>query len=440
MRGSVLLALLVLLAVSAGSAAMQGTATLSGTITHAGGPVAGMPVLVVWDGGGVETVSGADGTYQAAGLPVGGWAHIHIFAPPAFGLAGINHRIEPITGDMVVNFELVAGHQLRGQLRLPDGSPLRQPVWVGANPTVFTLPEGEWLGTTYDPESGFFEVMLPPDVYTLTLPSELRPLALPPTQIDLRDGAVTDLIVTLVEAGEVERFPTEPPRAELIHVSAPDADGTSAVTGEPGAVAPLSSVFLGNLSAHTFATTLADAEGGFSASLYLPPGSALLVKYGFGEGIRLLQRSADLGNVPDGDDLNELPGTIITVGGRLPGDERSQAFDAVRLNLDENSGSGWTGWWLSGTVSTPGGRSAHGLALQRGESGQVSARIRITTPDYPCTDPVPYTPRAHLNLHLAFHADGRAAYWGMWFTAQLFTPTGLPIEAESFGLWRPIGE
>ena len=47
-------------------------ATVSGTIRHNGAPVAGVRVMVFWEGGGEELTTGSNGMYTVSGVPAGG--------------------------------------------------------------------------------------------------------------------------------------------------------------------------------------------------------------------------------------------------------------------------------------------------------------------------------------------------------------------------------
>ena len=76
-----------------------------------------------------------------------------------------------------------------------------------------------------------------------------------------------------------EPFPTTPPDASEITVGPPDGAGYAAVAGAAGAVASEATVIVINLNARTAISTTAGTDGAFSATLYAPPGSSLLVKY-----------------------------------------------------------------------------------------------------------------------------------------------------------------
>jgi hypothetical protein len=233
-------------------------------------------------------------------------------------------------------------------------------------------------------------------------------------------------------------FPTEPPDLQAITVGDPDLEGYATVSGSPGAVAPNAAVAVINLNANNYITATADTHGAFTAELYAPPGSSLLIKYDVqGDRVRWFW---ELGQVQVADatvsNLNPLPGAILRVGEpTLPGDG-SQQFHSVSAFLAEG-GKGWAGWWRSGTLQVPSGGSGPGLPVERGGSVVLTAKVRVTSPGLSCVEPLAYDVTAHgFGWRYLFNAEGRSQPWGMWFNSYLFAPTGLPIEHEANGEHR----
>jgi hypothetical protein len=249
-------------------------AAVSGTIHHDGAPVAGVRVMVFWEGGGEESTTGSDGTYAMSGVPAGSWVMIHVIPPLHMRLASHNLRIDHVTGDVVQDFDLVSGFLLSGQFLLPDGAAYNEGFWLSAQPVDFMIPDGQWLGTTAI--NGQFEVVLPPGIFMLQ--AGTYPYSAPRTKFDLRQADQTAVTVTLLREPEPP-FPTEPPRAELIIIGPPDADGMANIVGAAGAVEPLSQVILVNLHSNNVGVTTSDASGGFRSRVFAPPGSTVLVKY-----------------------------------------------------------------------------------------------------------------------------------------------------------------
>jgi len=241
-------------------------------------------------------------------------------------------------------------------------------------------------------------------------------------------------------------FPTTPPDASKISVSDPDVDGYATVTGAAGAVAPLADVILINLSANNVMTATADTTGAFTASLFAPSGSSLLVKYETDKGplpqgsrIKAFCRDAQLVAVnPRNDNLNPLPGTTLHVGEPMPGAGETQPFNTVSTFMTEDPG-GWAGWWMSGTLQAPPGEAPPGLTVAQGQAVTLTAKVRVTSPAINCTGTPTYNVTLFdLGLRYLFDAEGRSEPWRIWFNAYLFTPTGLPIEHEAGGEFQKI--
>lgn len=232
-------------------------------------------------------------------------------------------------------------------------------------------------------------------------------------------------------------FPTTPPDASKITVSAPDVDGYATVIGAPSAVEPLAAVAVINLSAQTPMTTTADANGAFTTTLYAPPGSSLQIRYDpAGDRVNQFWQEALVYEADRAVQyMNPLPGTTLHVGAPPPGDGSRQEFHRVGQITSPAAGGGW-GWagrWLSGTIQVPPGNTPPGLHVDQGDTVTVTMHVHVTSPVLNCTGTPTYTLGAGLQLRYLFDSDGRALPWGIWFNAHLFTPTGLPIEEEGPG-------
>jgi hypothetical protein len=235
-------------------------------------------------------------------------------------------------------------------------------------------------------------------------------------------------------AATSQPFPTEPPHADLISVRDADRDGNALVSGAAGAVEPSSAVMIVNLSSRNIITATADPMGAFEAVLYAPPGSSLMVKYDpVGDRVEQIWQDAFEVTKPDISYLSVLPGTIIYAGPPSTGQDH-QDFNAVGSFVNKaDHPSEWAGWAIEGELYLPPGTRVSG-----GDTVFFFTRLRITSPAMHCVDPVTYTPSLNLRLRYLFDNEGHSHPWGAWFTADLFTPTGLPIEHEAAGDWTPV--
>ncbi|HHS96966.1 MAG TPA: hypothetical protein ENK08_03580, partial [Chloroflexi bacterium] len=324
-----------------------------------------------------------------------------------------------------------ATHRLQGEFHQPDGTVITRSFPLNAVPLLPMALPNKWPPIAV--VNGQFDVNLEPNLYAFLLESEFQPIPyfMPPTKVDLRNGDVTGLVITLTEQIPPP-FPTTPPDVSRISVGTPDAEGYATVKGSAGAVEPYSGVLLVDLSAATVTTTTSDASGAFTATLYAPLGSSLLIKYD-PTGARVAQAweaSGSAGLEADVSELNPLPGAILPVGPTRTGND----FYTAGSFRDEKPDR-WTGWSVTGTLHTPSGTTA----VQPSQTLTVEAYIRVTAPAITCTDPVTFDIPFHLRLKYLFQADGRPNPSGIWFNAHLFTPTGLPIEHErEDGQYRQI--
>jgi hypothetical protein len=352
---------------------------------------------------------------------------------------------------------------MTGECRDPDGNPYTgtPPHFTPIDnvfPSDTEMASTEYFAPDID-QDGHMSLTLPPGYYAVVETEDMEPYLVPHTIVDLRNGAVTGLIIDLQY--RPTPLPVTPPRADLIQVGAADVDGYATVTGLPGAVAPNSAVGVVNLNAHTLAIALSDASGAFSTSIFAPAGSSLLIKYDpRGDQVALALSKSSETDIPGEGAMNPLPGTILEVGDTPAGDGTIQTFNSVGAWTEETEALAlsrtvdvqaqsdrWAGWWITGTLQAPGqpvkgtvsNTAWDGLSVQPGDTISVTFHLRMTSPDLNCTEPLTYTPSIEPILQAEFGADGWAEYWGMWFTSYMFTPTGLPIERETFGEKVPLG-
>ena len=205
--------------------------------------------------------------------------------------------------------------------------------------------------------------------------------------------------------------PDDPPKAALISISSPTADGEVTVTGATGAVAPGSAVFLVTLDTGHFTTTQAMANGSFTATLFAPAGTSVLVKADpVGTSVaRFLEWFFVENNFSADEALSALPGTILRIadpsGVGIPiGGAGRQDF----LSLPA--------WTFHGAINT------HTFAP--GDSLRVQGTVQMDSPALQGID----TSQVGINLGLE-RTDGASLIHGRSAPATTFlTPTKLPIE------------
>ncbi|MBN2549403.1 MAG: carboxypeptidase regulatory-like domain-containing protein [Anaerolineales bacterium] len=435
---SILLRLMILLSLALSitgaqppEGVLQPNFTVSGVIRHSGSPLYGIEVTLV-AGGAQSMTTGSDGVYSFSGVAAG---NIQIFVrpPDAMRLAYRNYGAQ-LSGDLVMDFDLQAGYLLQGEYRLPNGLPYAQDFWLETRTSDFTPLANEWLGNGCT--AGVFSLVLPSGRYRVKPNPYPNPYHPPHQIIDLSTADVTGLVITLLSE-RPPGLPTTPPDTSKITVGPADAEGMADMSGAAGAVEPFTDVIVVNLFAKRFNRTIADGAGGFYLPVYAPPGSTLMVKYD-PDGWRtntFEDKVLHSNSAVDYMEVNVLPGTMIDVGMPTAGQDNYQDFSAVGGFIEDPVASHhgkWAGWWLSGRAFVPSGPPP--LKLNPGQRlGLTNLVLHVTSPALNCTSSPAITAAVHFHLRHTFAGDGSPEYTGMWFTSQLFTPTGLPIEHESGG-------
>ncbi|MFN2233725.1 MAG: hypothetical protein ACK2U1_05815 [Anaerolineales bacterium] len=253
--------------------------------------------------------------------------------------------------------------------------------------------------------------------------------------------SVIDILPDLEKTDQIDSsqpiqspYPKIPPDARKIDISDPDIAGYAQVTGSIGAVPAEASVVIVNLSAHNLITTTANTQGGFTASLFAPFGSSLLVKYEItGDRIKDFWQKA-VQSVADSttENLNELPGTVLYVGGPEERGEFSQAFHTVGAVSSIAHPKEWAGWWMQGVLEVPNPSENWRMSVMQDDVLNLNLQMFATSPDLDCGGGFTGSMSISPGLREMFGADGVAKAWEVWFDASLFTPTGLPIEHEGF--------
>ena len=140
---------------------------------------------IIWNGGSQAVTTGVDGVYSVSGVPTGGWIQIFVRPPVSMRLASRNFGVDPLTGNLTKDFDLVDGFRLQGEFHNPDGTLFDQSFWLGITPLDTTPPEGEWLGDQV--ENGQFDLVLPPGRSLLAPNLQPPPYFMPRVKVDLQN-------------------------------------------------------------------------------------------------------------------------------------------------------------------------------------------------------------------------------------------------------------
>ncbi|MGD8752202.1 MAG: VCBS repeat-containing protein, partial [Anaerolineales bacterium] len=325
------------------------TITVSGVVT---GP--GEPVPDVWVGVGSpldwqETTTNASGFYSLS-VQTDGQLWFHLRPDLSTRLAQVNLWMDGVAASFTQDFSLQDGYLLSLRPTL-EGGTAADGIGFEVAALVAPLPEGQWYILEWDQTSQRYQAVLHQDVHYVTVWNP-PPGYYPTTKaIDLRTGDQT--VDIPLNTNYVHPIPDEPPDADKITFGTPDGLGEVVVNGAPGATLPLAHVLLVNLNSAHQAHAISAADGSFSAQIFAPPGSAVMVKHGPADPWRW--HALDTG-LSEG--VNPYPGTIINLphthaggGSELP----FAAAGAVQHFIDdpaETRNYVSSAWAITGTLSS----------------------------------------------------------------------------------------
>ena len=384
--------------------------TLSGQVTSNGQPVPHPWLWIVNDEGQEVSFNSANASgHYSLGVPVGTYTvnvyHEDILNPELEGVA--------VTQATVLNIPAESGVVLAGTV-VDDGG---QPV-PNAQVCAHLPAEDRWFCSETEPEGNFQFRVLPDAEYIVTVRS-VAPLRQTRHRLAVSGAGVSDLVLT-VSRDPTPFVPDDPPKAVLISISPPTADGEVTLRGAAGSVPPQSAVVALTLETGDFTTAQATAEGSFTATLFAPAGTSVLIKADpFGTSVAQFIDSVpdaleDFDPVVDLEDffLSALPGTILRVadpsGAGIP-------IGGAGLTHRELPFPAWT---FHGSIPT--------TALAPGDPLRVRGTVRVDSPVLAGVDDL----QVNTVLRLE-RADGPSLVHNSSGSASaLLTPTGLPIERQ----------
>ena len=277
--------------------------TLSGRVTGPDGqPV---PWLGIWPGDVSFGYTDASG-YYSLGVPAGTY---RIYVEESDGLLDKTLEGVEVTQDTVLNISLEAGVVLEGTVVDDDGQPVPD-----ARVCVRLPAERPWerICSQTEPTSGF-RLRVLPAVYMLTV-TPLAPLQPTRRRLEVGSQGVSNMVLT-VGRQPMPFVPDDPPKAALISISSPTADGEVTLTGAAGSVAPNSVVVAVTLNTGHFTTVQATASGSFSVTLFAPAGTSVLIKADpVGTSVaEFLANDLNQGGGEPVEHISALPGAILRV-------------------------------------------------------------------------------------------------------------------------------
>ncbi len=285
------------------------------------------------------------------------------------------------------------------------------------------LPTEAWWENPFCSDTtpaGSFQLRVPPADYVVTVRPAF-PLQPARRRLEVSENGVADLVLT-VSRQPMPFVPDDPPKAALISVTSPTVDGEVTLSGATGAVAPHSAVVAFTLETGHFTTAPAAADGSFTATLFAPAGTSVLIRADpFGSSVaEFLPTAGDggdkilLSNGGQGGHLYPLaglPGTILRVAD--PSGEDIPIGGAGRKGLES-----LPAWTFHGSINTQ--------TLAPGGLLRVRGRVRVDSPALQGGSALRLGTR--LGLERLSHTDGSSILRSSSFASTFPTPTGLPIE------------
>ena len=285
------------------------------------------------------------------------------------------------------------------------------------------LTEQWWEGTCSGSASaGDFQLSIAPAEYVVTV-RPVFPLRQTRHRLEVSGAGVANLVLT-VSRQPMPFVPDDPPKAALISISPPTADGEVTIRGTAGSVAPNSAVAALTLETGHFTTAQATTSGSFTATLFAPAGTSILLKADpFGTNVMQFLPTAG-----DGGDqivlntgglagrlylLAGLPGTILRVAD--PPETGIPIGGAGRVRYDR-----LPVWTFHGSINTQ--------TLTPSDPLRVHGTVQVDSPVLQGVDGLQVN--AGLRLERLSDTDGSSILRSSTFASTFLTTTGLPIERQ----------
>ena len=379
--------------------------TLSGQVTSNGQPVPWAWLWVTDDANQEVSFNSANESgHYSLGVPTGTY-QVNVYSEDF-----INRRLEgvAVNQDTGLNITLDSGVLLEGKVVDDTGQPVSDAL-VCAHLSTEPLWENPLCSET-NPVGGF-QLQVAPAEYVMTV-RPVFPLRQTRHRLEVSGKGVTDLVLT-VSRDPMPFVPDDPPKAALIDMSAPTADGEVTLSGAAGSVVPHSAVVAITVETGHVATVQATDSGRFQATLFAPPGTSILIKADpVGTAVaQFLSLEADANTKSAV--LAGLPGTILQVA--APPGSGIPIGDAGRFHWDT-----LPAWTFQGSLTTH--------TFVPGDPLRVHGTVRVASPVLQGVDGLRVN--ASLRLERLSDTDGSRILRRSIFASTFVTSTGLPIERE----------
>ena len=340
---------------------LQAAITISGTVTDEGGnPVPGVFIRLESDQERHEVTTDSNGFYSVV-IQADGVVWFDVLPNPSLRLSQIHLQVNDVTGNFTQDFELSDGFLLE----ITTSSQVDN---FDVQPLFNALPNGQRFSMEWDQNLQKYRSVFPPDIYYVTTQGHHDETLQTTAVFDLQHSDVISNIV--LNTHFVPAIPIIPPESSKISFGEANNLGEVLITGDQDSVLPWSHVLLVNLNSTHQTHVFSDENGRFSASLFAPPGSAIMVKHGPpGPRWQYVENG-----IPGG--INPYPGTIIHRPHQHLGQLNERPFaatGAVAYQLGAEASEPSTvgaAWTLTGIT-------APSEPLSPGETLQISGMLQL---------------------------------------------------------------
>ena len=215
-------------------------------------------------------------------------------------------------------------------------------------------------------------------------------------------------------------FPDVPPRASLIQVSAPNSAGDVTVTGAPGSVPGSSFVVLVTLDTGHVTQTQAALDGSFSALLFAPAGTSIMIKV---DQFGLVAPGISGQLLISAPSLSPLPGTVVRVSDPSSFGGTLSFAGAGLTQFGSLGGSPLPAWTFQGTIS--------GNQFHPGSTVRIQGTLKVVSSALQGAGPMRVL--NGVSLELLSTAGGLGRFARNSYASIFLTPTDLPIERGPAG-------
>lgn len=421
------LIVLAILYAAAGAAFAQ-TVPVTGVVTGPAGPVAGAvvefhasntptPVTATTDAAG-KFAANIPGETVIAHVATG-FVTIHLTSPPGAGLFSDDLTLSDVPANLEIHLEMARPVTLDVRALLPPGASAG-----GIQLDVYSLTSDRQYHSGAGPAARFTVF---PDLYSVHARSAAADFYFGRVNLDARQ--TSSLAVDVAMKKNEPILTRTPPRASLISISAPAANGMATVSGQAGSVEPLASVVAVNCNTHQAGITVSASDGSFSLPLFATPGSSVQIKQD------PTGRYLPNMNLSGGPEFESPPGTIISVNPPVNGAPSWSATGYV--NQAEGLGLHWrslratgvvdAGQWALTSTTSP-------ATFTPGQTGTLSGKLTIYSKDIDSNLSLAnVNVNGKIMLTRTFDSGGTQRTRDDQFFSSVMTPSGLPIERFDYG-------